>query len=405
MTLPAPGDLLAGRYRLAEVIGIGGMAQVYRARDRALDRFVAVKVFRRDSDLADRRRFDAEVRILRSLDHPGLVPIHDSGIHDTHSFLVLGLVDGPTLRHAIADGPLPLERVRRLGANLADALACVHGNEIVHRDIKPSNILLTRDDRAVLADFGLARLLGSPRLTSSSRMTGTAAYLAPEQVAGVEVGCPADIYALGLVLLECLSGKPEYEGTDIETAVARLHRPPAVPRDLPDDLVRLFSLMTALAPRRRPDAAGCARVLRADQRVRSRRKVAPRVLVVAGSAVTALTAGVLAWSLSTPTTSSDAPPPPDTTATPGTPAARLPAPSSADSTLVVPRHKPATRDPVTSTAAAPVTTTPAQATTAPEVVVNLDKDTQDTTDTTVATDQAKKIPPGQVKKTHRGPGR
>ncbi|GAA2978543.1 serine/threonine-protein kinase [Actinokineospora diospyrosa] len=292
--------VLAERYRLDGVLGVGGVARVYLGTDLRLGRAVAVKVFRADSDDEQVRRFETEVRILAGLEHPALVPIHDSGVHDGHPFLVLRLVEGSTLRREIENGPLPLERVRALGARLATALAHVHGHGVVHRDVKPSNILLDGRGEAVLADFGLARLVDSPRLTSSDRMTGTAAYLAPEQVTGAEVGFPADVYALGLVLLECLTGTREYEGGGVETALARLHRPPRVPRDLPDELVRLLLLMTALPARRRPTAAKCAQLLAAappTDPVRPRRRWAP---LVGASAVVVVAA--ICWASTADTT-------------------------------------------------------------------------------------------------------
>ncbi|XVS67826.1 serine/threonine-protein kinase [Actinosynnema sp. CA-299493] len=259
---PSHGDdLLAGRYKLAGALGSGGMAEVYRAWDTALCRDVAVKLFQPSADLDDRRRFDNEVRTLAGLSHPGLVSVYDTGGSDRGAFLVLQLVDGRTLRTHIARGPLAVEEVRRLGARLAEALAYVHERGVVHRDVKPSNILLDRDGRPYLADFGLAHLTGATRFTRTGQMVGTAPHLAPEQVRGEEVGTAADVYALGLVLLECLTGRREYPGGDVEAAVARLHRPPAVPADLPGDLVRLLSLMTSLSPRRRPTARDCAHIL------------------------------------------------------------------------------------------------------------------------------------------------
>ncbi|WP_447002048.1 protein kinase domain-containing protein [Saccharothrix isguenensis] len=264
MSLTVNGNLLAGRYRLLDTVGVGGMAEVYRAEDVVLGREVAVKVFRPGWDDTARHRFETEVRTLAGLSHPGLVPVHDAGTGGDTPFLVMRLVEGRTLGAEIADGPLPVRRVRRLGAELAEALAYVHAQGVVHRDVKPSNILLDAHDRPYLADFGVAHLPGATRLTRTDQLVGTAAYLAPEQVRGADVDHPADIYALGLVLLECLTGHREYPGSEVEAAVARLHRSPALPEHLPADLVDLLSSMTASDPDQRPTAADCARALRTD---------------------------------------------------------------------------------------------------------------------------------------------
>lgn len=253
--------LLADRYRLGEVLGTGGVAEVRRARDVVLARDVAVKLFRWGRDKADARRFHNEVRTLARLSHPGLVTVYDADATGETPFMVLELVEGRTLRDRISHGPMGVGEVRRLGAALADALAHVHEHGYIHRDVKPSNILLDDDGVPRLADFGLARLVDSARLTRADQVVGTAAYLAPEQVRGGEITSAVDVYALGLVLLECLSGHREYEGAEIEAAVARLHRPPVVPDDLPFDLARLLSLMTSLSARRRPSARECADIL------------------------------------------------------------------------------------------------------------------------------------------------
>jgi serine/threonine protein kinase len=261
----ASDELLAGRYRLDGLLGSGGMAEVHRAWDTQLRRPVAVKLFRWDTDATGGRRFDNEIHTLARLSHPGLVCVYDAGSDEQAPFVVLQLVDGHTLRDRIADGPLAPAEVRRLGARLADALAHVHANGVIHRDVKPSNVLLDAEATPYLADFGLAQLTGATRLTNPDQLVGTAAYLAPEQVRGAELGHAVDVYALGLVLLECLTGQREYRGSDVEAAVARLHRPPVVPEDLPADLVLLLSLMTALTPRRRPTASQCAQALRGDE--------------------------------------------------------------------------------------------------------------------------------------------
>jgi serine/threonine protein kinase len=256
------GELLAGRYHLEGLLGSGGMGEVHRAWDTHLRRYVALKLFPATADATARQRFDSEIHLMAQLSHPNLVSVYDAGDSDSLSFVALQLVEGPTLRDRLADGPLDADQTRALGTDLADALTHVHSHCVMHRDVKPSNILLDLDGMPYLADFGLARLTGSTRLTKCDEMVGTAAYLAPEQVRGDDVGPPADVYALGLVLLECLTGRREYDGNEIEAAVARLHRSPLVPPTLPPDLARLLTLMTSLTPSLRPTAAQCADALR-----------------------------------------------------------------------------------------------------------------------------------------------
>ncbi|GAA0208462.1 hypothetical protein GCM10010492_02580 [Saccharothrix mutabilis subsp. mutabilis] len=256
------GRLLADRYRLDGLVGAGGMAQVHRGWDVLLRRPVAVKLFPGVEDAVTERRIENEIRTLAALSHPGLVAVYDAGTSGGTRFVVMRLVEGRTLRAEINRGPLALSEVRRLGAAIADALAHVHAHGVVHRDLKPSNVLLDADREPLLADFGLALTSGADRVTLSQQVVGTAPYLAPEQVRGGAIGPAVDVYALGLVLLECLSGRTEYDGGGVEAAVARLHRPPHVPSHLPSELVRLFSLMTAMTPKRRPSAEECARVLR-----------------------------------------------------------------------------------------------------------------------------------------------
>ncbi|MEU7529936.1 serine/threonine-protein kinase [Saccharothrix sp. NPDC042600] len=256
------GPLLADRYRLDGLVGAGGMARVHRGWDVLLRRPVAVKLFPGVEDAVTERRIENEIRTLAALSHPGLVAVYDAGTSGGTRFVVMRLVEGRTLRAEINRGPLALSEVRRLGAAIADALAHVHAHGVIHRDLKPSNILLDADREPLLADFGLALTSGADRVTLSQQVVGTAPYLAPEQVRGGAIGPAVDVYALGLVLLECLSGRTEYDGGGVEAAVARLHRPPHVPSHLPPELVRLFSLMTAMTPKRRPTAEECARVLR-----------------------------------------------------------------------------------------------------------------------------------------------
>ncbi|MFJ5730889.1 serine/threonine-protein kinase [Streptomyces paradoxus] len=253
--------ILAGRYRLDGLIGSGGAADVHRGFDLRLRRPVAVKVFRPGSGFDTEEAFRSEAEILARLQHPGLVTAFDAGHHDGEAFLVMQLIDGRTLKSRIAESPLTCEAAAALGAALAEALAHAHEEGIVHRDVKPSNIILDSSDRPHLTDFGISRLLDATIRTATGTLTGTAAYLSPEQVLGRPVGRPADIYALGLVLLESLTGRLEYDGGPLEAAIARLHRPPALPDFLPDGFATLLRDMTSLEEHVRPRAADCAQAL------------------------------------------------------------------------------------------------------------------------------------------------
>ncbi|MEU7472050.1 protein kinase [Streptomyces sp. NPDC044984] len=256
-------EVLAGRYRLDALIGSGGAADVHRGFDLRLRRSVAVKVFRSGADTDMEERFGSEAVILARLQHPGLVTAYDAGRHKGRAYLVMQLIEGPTLKGRIAGGPLPPEETAALGAGLAEALAHAHEAEIVHRDVKPSNIILDASGHPHLTDFGISRLLDATTRTATGTLIGTAAYLSPEQVLGRSVGLPADIYALGLVLLECLTGRLEYDGGPLEAAIARLHRLPVLPDSLPKDFAALLRSMTALDESERPTAHECARLLAA----------------------------------------------------------------------------------------------------------------------------------------------
>jgi serine/threonine protein kinase len=175
-------------------------------------------------------------------------------------FLVMELVEGATLAHRLEQGPITADRAALLGADLAVALAYVHGRGVVHRDVKPANILLAAGEdeqvlSAKLTDFGIARLVDSTRMTMDGFTIGTPNYLSPEQATGGEVGPPTDVYALGLVLLECLTGDVVYPGWGVEAAVVRLHRPPEVPPWLGPQWSQLIGAMTDDDPGRRPSAA------------------------------------------------------------------------------------------------------------------------------------------------------
>jgi serine/threonine protein kinase len=273
----APGSVLGGRYELLAAVGRGGMADVWKARDQLLDRTVAIKLFRCGTGHDARRK--AEAVALASLSHPGLVTVFDAVLpeNDTRlpendtsdpSYLVTEYVDGPTLRAQLdstGGGRLAVTDTALLGGQLADALGYVHASGIVHRDVKPANVLLGSGvgpgSQAKLADFGVALLAGGERLTQDGSVIGTANYLSPEQLTGAQVGPPSDVYSLGLVLLECLTGEMVYPGSGIEAALARLHRPPSIPSQLPEALQRLLAAMLTGMPSDRPGAGAVTRQL------------------------------------------------------------------------------------------------------------------------------------------------
>lgn len=259
------GTLLAERYRLQSLIGHGGMASVYRAEDELLARPVAVKLFPPNATgPLDLRRETSEIRTLASLNHHALVTVFDANMTDSASdaraYLVMELVDGKTLRHRIEDGPLEPQVVAAMALDLAEALHVVHERGIVHRDIKPDNVLLSasptpdRDFRAKLADFGIAVLTDSTRLTAPGTVIGTAAYLSPEQARGEPATPSSDVYSLGLVLLESLTGEKAYPGTMVESIAAKISTDPQIPSAFGYEWKSLLTAMTARAPEARPSA-------------------------------------------------------------------------------------------------------------------------------------------------------
>ena len=269
----AAGDLVGDRFRIESVVGVGGMATVYRCVDESLGRTVALKVFRSElADADDVRRQRDEVQLLASLNAPGLVTLFDAvaegGVGDHgRAFLVLEFVDGIDLRSKLLDGPPEPAFIARIGSDVAGALSYIHRRGVVHRDVKPSNILLPHDHStpgtplAKLADFGIARLLDDARMTATGTVIGTATYLSPEQAQGATVGTASDVYSLGLVLLESLTGLRAFPGTAIEAVLARLARDPEIPLTLGDSWRTLLTAMTARKPQDRPDAASVAATL------------------------------------------------------------------------------------------------------------------------------------------------
>jgi eukaryotic-like serine/threonine-protein kinase len=245
-------SLIDSRYRIELLIDRGGMANVYRARDLRLDRDVAVKVLR---EVEHHRRFAAEARTLASLQHPNLVRLLDAGTDNGDAFLVLELLGGATVRELLDNGPLAPARVARIGSQTTAALDYIHRRGIVHRDVKPSNLMLDDHGSVRLADFGIARLLDGTAVTSTQQPMGTMPYIAPEQLEGHNVGPTADVYSLGLVLIECLTGRRVFDGAPAVAAAARLSRDPEIPGTLPEPWPAILHAMTVRDPLARPTAA------------------------------------------------------------------------------------------------------------------------------------------------------
>lgn len=257
------GELLDGRYRLQERIGEGGMARVYRAEDTILGRTVAVKILRGAvDDPQEIERARSETTLLASLNHHALVTLFDANVsEDGGSYLVMEYVEGITLRQRMSAGPIAPVEAASLAVDIAEALHMAHMAGIVHRDVKPSNILLWksplpgREWRAKIADFGIAYLLDSVRVTTPGLMVGTVAYIAPEQARGDAPAPPADIYALGIVLIEALTGtRPFADAEGFGTVMARLEKSPEVPESLEEGWRQLLRGMTAQVPEDRPTA-------------------------------------------------------------------------------------------------------------------------------------------------------
>jgi hypothetical protein len=307
--LPEDTPSLAERFRFGELLGVGATAEVYRAVERATGRQVAVKLLSPELMLLHGLppRLGEDDTAAR-LDHPGLVAVHETGHDRGRFYLIMQLVDGETLYQRLLGGPVPAPQVTAIGTSLADALSYIHGKGVIHRDLKPANILLDGQGRPFLTDFGASRLVDATRITTTGAAIGTPAYMAPEQIRGEHVGPAADIYALGLVLLEAVTGRREYPGGLVESAVSRLHRRPAVPDDLPEPLRPVLRAMTGDDPATRPTAADVrdrlsSRAVREPVPPHRSRTTPPRrssVLVGTAAAVLIAAAGLGTMALQAP---------------------------------------------------------------------------------------------------------
>ena len=250
------GRLLAGRYRLDHLVAAGGMAQVWEATDEVLTRRVAVKMLHPHlaADGSFVERFRREAIAAARLAHPSIVSIYDTCSDGDVEAIVMELVQGTTLRKLLDDRKV-LEPESAVGiiAEVADALEAAHRAGLVHRDVKPANILLSDDGRVLVADFGIAKAAEGADLTGTGTTLGTAKYLAPEQVQGQPVDARADVYSLGVVLYECLCGRPPFVAdTEAATALARLQNDPVRPRHIRAGIPKPLEDVTLRALSREP---------------------------------------------------------------------------------------------------------------------------------------------------------
>jgi eukaryotic-like serine/threonine-protein kinase len=324
-----PGEVIADRYDLEELVGTGGMSSVYRARDRLLERNVALKVlhphYAEDEEYVE--RFRHEARSVAQLSHPHIVTVIDRGEDGGQQFIVFEYIDGENLKQLIErTGPLPTRRAVELALEIADALAFAHEHGLVHRDVKPQNVLLTPDGDAKVTDFGIARSLDVEHgMTQTGTVLGTSNYLSPEQAGGKATTPSTDVYSLGVVLYELLTAEVPFPGDNF-VAVAMKHineAPPdlfekrpdvplrlaaAVERAMEKDPERRFPTMNDFASELRqclaeldePDAERTlivtSPVLRESRphRVRAPRSRVPLYAIVALLAIAAIVVGVLA---------------------------------------------------------------------------------------------------------------
>src|ERR671925_2365333 len=244
------GTVLSHRYRLEARLGSGGMSTVYLARDQTLERPVAVKVMHREmSEQPDQlERFRREARAVAKLSHPNVVAVIDAGEDGGHPYIVFEYVDGETLKQRIDRvGPLPVDEATAYAIEIGRGLAAAHARRLVHRDVKPQNVLIDSDGRAKVTDFGIARTEESDGLTKTGRVIGTTDYVSPEQAMGHAVDERTDIYSLGIVLYEMLTGEVPFTAETV-VGVAMKHVNEAIP-DVQSKRPEVSSALAAVVER------------------------------------------------------------------------------------------------------------------------------------------------------------
>src|ERR671925_1268773 len=281
------GMRLNGRYRLDAQIGAGGMSTVYRAFDTTLERRVAVKLMHREiaSDSDQLERFRREARAVAQLSHPHIVGVIDAGEDEGRPYIVFEYVEGETLKERIRRlGRLPMDEAIAYAIEIARALGCAHSHQIVHRDVKPQNVLIDSEGSAKVTDFGIARTLDQDGLTADGRVLGTTDYVSPEQALGHDVNGQSDIYSLGVVLFEMLTGDVPFTGEN-QVAVAMKH----VREDLPD--VQLMRPEVSRTGTSTGEATAVLRTLPAEARRRLPLRLRLRVPVLLLILMVALAGG------------------------------------------------------------------------------------------------------------------
>jgi len=270
----APNSRL-GPYEIKSTLGVGGMGEVYRARDSRLNRDVAIKVLRSDTTVTPelKSRFEREARAVAALNHPNIVAVYDFGIDGDSQYIVSELIEGESLRSILKGKPVPVRRLVDIANQVADGLAAAHAAGIVHRDLKPENIMLAKDGRVKILDFGLARQTRTAtlsrratgeeetvapadetkHLTSEGAVLGTASYMSPEQALGKEVDYRSDQFSFGLILHEMAAGKRAFaRSSSVETMAAIVRdEPPPIEEKLPAPLKWTINRCLAKDPRQR----------------------------------------------------------------------------------------------------------------------------------------------------------
>ncbi|WP_338825363.1 Serine/threonine-protein kinase PrkC [Moorella humiferrea] len=261
------GKILEGRYEILDELGGGGMARVYRGQDRLLHRFVTIKILREQfaSDQDFLTRFQKEAQAVARLSHPNVVSIYDVGQEDGIHYLIMEYVEGRSLKEVISErGQLPPREAVDIALQICDALEHAHENGIIHRDIKPHNILITRNGRVKVTDFGIAQAASEATMAYGGTMIGSVHYLAPEQARGGLTGPAADIYSFGIVLYEMLTGELPFKGeTPVAVAIKHIQETPRPPReinpDVPPALERIVMRALEKEPERRYPSAAALR--------------------------------------------------------------------------------------------------------------------------------------------------